>query len=326
MTDASTTLASPQPLAWSPPPSEERGRAIVLWATDGTAGSDGALRVADALARATGATLELLTVVQMETVLHRDAVNGGGETLLATRGVRRSVVEQQIARVLGQEPPYALSVIDGNPAYTISRVAIERRASMVVVGLGRHFIAHRLFGDETALQLARISRVPVMAVPANAVGAPRRAVVAIDFSDIATRAAHAAIETIDAGGTIDLVHVMPHVHEAAFTVEPEEPYQRLAEAQLAIVAAQLVVPDGVAVNCVVQRGRPAPALLDYATRVGADVICTGTHGRGFVARALTGSVTTKLLRGSTCTVLAMPRDPLPSCQPTCDRAATRPPD
>ncbi len=298
-----------------------RDSAVVLWATDGSPAADGALRVADARAQATGATLELITVVQADPILTTEGAYAGGDVLLAMREARRSVVEEQLERILGPKPGLTLTVADGNPAYTIARIAIERRASMAVVGLGRHFIAHRLFGDETALQLARIARVPVLAVPADAPAEIRRAVVCIDFSEISTRAAQAAIDIIADGGCVDLVHVMPHVHEAAFAVEPEEPHERWAEAQLKAVVAQLVVPEGMKVNEVMLRGRPAPELLDYASRVGAALIATGTHGRGFVARTLVGSVTAKLLRGSTCAVLTVPRDPLPSSATSAARTA-----
>ena len=137
---------------------------IVLMATDASERSDGALRVAAARAKALGATLELLTVLQAEPVLGTDSAYFGDAELLRRRTIRRTDVEEQIARVLGREMIVSLTVVDGNAAYTISRVAIERGASLIVVGLGRHLIAHRLFGDEVAAQLARVARVPVLAV------------------------------------------------------------------------------------------------------------------------------------------------------------------
>ena len=186
------------------------------------------------------------------------------------------------------------------------------RVALVVVGLGRHLVAQRLFSDETALQLARIARVPVLAVPEQTLVAPRRVVVAIDFSDISARAAQTAIEAVADNGEVSLVHVMPLVLEDAFTLDAQEPYERWSEAQLASLVSKLVVPAGVSVKCVTLRGRPAAEVLDYASKTGADLIATGTHGRGFVARTMLGSVTTQLLRGATCTLLAVPRDPLPA--------------
>jgi hypothetical protein len=103
---------------------------------------------------------------------------------------------------------------------------------------------------------------------------------------------------------------MPYLQPDSFTLEIEEPYERWVGEQLASLELQLVVPQGVNVTSTAIRGKPAPALLAYAAKVGADLIATGTHGRGFVARALLGSVTSQLLRASTCSLLTVPRNPL----------------
>ncbi|MDB4892509.1 MAG: putative universal stress protein [Gemmatimonadetes bacterium] len=306
--DSPYLVAQPQPV------DDTRRNAIVLMATDGTERSDGALRVAAARARATGATLELMTVIQSEPVIATENMYFGEVEGLRRWTMRRKEVEEQIARVLGPDVILSVTVLDGNAAFTISRVAIERRAALAVVGLGRHDMAHRIFSDETALQLARIARVPVLAVPASAALPPQHAVVAIDFSDIATRAAQTAIAAVADDGIVELVHVLPT--SQSLTLGAERSYEDWATQQLGGVAARLIVPEGVTVKLAVMRGSPASQLLDYAKRVGADVISTGTHGRGFVARAIVGSVTAQLMRGATCSLLTVPRDPLPALAPS----------
>ncbi len=303
------------------PDRRELRSAVILVATDGTERADGALRVALARAVATGATLEVVTVIQSEPILASEFMLFEENAVLTRRTARRRVVEEQLERVLGRDQVLSVTVLDGNPAFTISRVAIERRAALVVVGIGRHLVANRLFSDETALQLARIARVPVLAVPAEARTAPRHAVVAIDFSDIATRAAQSAIDAVADGGTVSLVHVMPFVQEDAFALAAQEPHEAWVTSQLALLSSKLAVPAGVTVNCVGLRGRPAAEVLAYAAKVDADVIATGTHGRGFVARAIVGSVTTQLLRSATCSLLAVPRDPLPAIPPSAHEAS-----
>jgi nucleotide-binding universal stress UspA family protein len=46
-----------------------------------------------------------------------------------------------------------------------------------------------------------------------------------------------------------------------------------------------------------------PTVLDVAREVGADLLATGTHGRGFVGRVLMGSVAEYLLRNATMPVI-----------------------
>jgi hypothetical protein len=68
----------------------------------------------------------------------------------------------------------------------------------------------------------------------------------------------------------------------------------------------LRVPPGIAVQRILLQGDPATELLAFAASVNADLIATGSHGHGFVARMLVGSVTTRILRCATCNVLAVP--------------------
>jgi Universal stress protein family/Family of unknown function (DUF5335) len=105
---------------------------------------------------------------------------------------------------------------------------------------------------------------------------------------------------------------MPYVQEDAFSVDGEEPYERWTLSQLESLVDRLAVPTGVTVKRSAIRGCAAQAVLEYAKAVGADLIATGTHGRGFVARAVLGSVASTLLRGAGCGVLSVPRDPLPA--------------
>ncbi|MEP7001031.1 MAG: universal stress protein [bacterium] len=294
----------------------QSGSAVILVATDGSERADGAIRVAVERAEATGATVEVLTVVQTEPILASEYVLFEEHAVLTRRSARRRVVEEQLERVLGRDQVVSITVLEGNPAFTISRIAVERRAALLVMGIGRHLVAHRLFSDETALQVARIARVPVLAVPAQAQAAPRRAVVAVDFSDLSARAAQAAVDAMGDGGEVHLVHVMPLVLEDPFTISAQEPHERWANVQLESLISKLAVPAGVSVKYGARRGRPAVEILDYAEKIGADLVATGTHGRGFVARTILGSVTTQLLRGATCSLLALPRDPLPAIAPS----------
>lgn len=316
----STSMISPFELLGTTAPAG----ATVLVATDGTVQSDGALRVAIARADEMGATLEVVAVATAEPLNTPEIPFAlWSEANLLRRKALREDVEAQLERVTGRPRAHSVVLLDGNPAFTIAGVAREQHAALVVVGLGRHHVTDRLFSDETALQLARIARVPVLAVPTTARAVPRHAVVAIDFSDLSLRAAQTAVDAVSDEGRVDLVHVMPYVSEDSFTLQAQEPYQSWAEGQLDALADKLTVPAGVNVTRVAVRGRPAPELLDYVGRVHADLVVTGTHGRGFVARTFLGSVTTKLMRAATCCVLTVPRNPLPSVTAHQDAAQAR---
>jgi len=56
----------------------------------------------------------------------------------------------------------------------------------------------------------------------------------------------------------------------------------------------------------VLHGDPASVLTGYAKKMRADLIAAGSHGHGFIARMMIGSVVTKLVRAAPCGVLVMP--------------------
>src|SRR6185503_15285003 len=69
---------------------------------------------------------------------------------------------------------------------------------------------------------------------------------------------------------------------------------------------QLRIPEGTSVQPVMLQGDPATELLAFATTVGADAIATGSNGHGFITRMVVGTVTTRIIRRATCSVLCVP--------------------
>lgn len=310
LAEPTDAVSSHRPEPRSSLPSDARAGSTVIVASDGRAASDGAIRFALAHFDAKAGVIEVLTVV----------ADGSGSAPVdsnlppgvedARHGAQREAVEAQVARLSGKPLVHRLTVRGGSPAFTISTVATERHATLVIVGLGQHDFAERLIGEETAVELARIARVPVLAVPEDAGGIVLHAVVAIDFSDIGARAAQAAIDAVADHGIVELVHVTPNIPEYPTSPEGQQPYKHWARGQLDALIARLVVTRGVTMTSAVICGRTAHALLEHIRVAGADLVAAGTHGRGFVVRAMLGSVTTDLLRGARCSVLMVPRDPL----------------
>ncbi|HPR62774.1 MAG TPA: universal stress protein [Thermoanaerobaculia bacterium] len=66
------------------------------------------------------------------------------------------------------------------------------------------------------------------------------------------------------------------------------------------------VPNGVTAECVVDYGYEVEGILKAAEKVDADLIIMSTHGVTGFRRWVSGSVTEKILRASTCPVLAIP--------------------
>ena len=68
-------------------------------------------------------------------------------------------------------------------------------------------------------------------------------------------------------------------------------------------AAESLRSDDRAVEGIVLRGRPATALVDEATRFGADLVMGGSRGHGTISRLLLGSVSAEVVDHAPCPVL-----------------------
>jgi nucleotide-binding universal stress UspA family protein len=277
----------------------------VIIATDGHDQSNSAMLVGRLLAPDNEALRVVTVLKRMPAVNPEVQLPLSPDMEASRRAEQKRAVKHQAGRVWGDEA-VDVELCEGDPATTIAQLARETNATMIVSGLGRHRVMDRLFGDETALRLIRVSNVPVLAVASGLTHAPNRVVVAVDFSETSLRAARLALDVASPNATVYLAHVGPRdsmLHEwngwgLSYKDDAGDALQKMRE--------QLHIPPGMVVQRVLLQGDPATELLAFATSVNADMIATGSHGHGFVARMLVGSVTTRILRCSTCSVLCVP--------------------
>jgi len=209
-----------------------------------------------------------------------------------------------------------------------SRYAEEHGDGLIVVGKGEHGRLGRWLGEDTALELVRVARVPVLAVAPGAAGLPRRAVVAVDFSDYSRDAAATVAGLLPHGAELHLVHATWEVAG----VEEREPdswfvtYRAGARKRLAELAEEIRSRCDLRVFSELVAGeRAARDLLRYARGIGADLIAAGSHGHGFFTRLTVGSVSSQLFREARCSVLVTPpRSESPELQNAAVAQAARP--
>ena len=276
--------------------------APVIIATDGRRQSDAAMVVGKMLAPAPNA-LKIVSVVRPLPIVPESGMVVNGELALSRRADAQREAIAQMTRTLEQLAP--LDVLEGDPATVVAGVAHRSAATMIVCGLGRHRVTDRIFGDETALRFIRVADVPVLAVAEALNRAPSRIVVACDFSETSLRAARTAIGLASTNAFLYLVHVAPRGMKA----DREgwgRTYREEATDALIAVHEQLRAPADMVVERVLVEGDPATEIISFASGVNADLIATGSHGHGFIARMLIGSVATRIVRASTCSVLTVP--------------------
>lgn len=281
----------------------------ILVATDGTPAALGALRLARDLERERGYAVEVVGVVEPVPVFDAGFMVALPELELyeSRQDALKYEIQGQIAGVTGSTSEWPVAVDAGPPGPRIVRRAEEVSARAIILGLGRHRPMDRVFGTETALQVIRVSHLPVLAVPEDQESIPTSAALGVDFSLFSEKAVEAAVFLMQEPWQAHLIHVMsgmeflPNMSEDWRRGYEEELEERLKELGKGLEARG----EG-SVDAHVLEGEPAHELLEFVEGRGIDLIVAGSHGHSFVGRLLMGSVSTRLIRGSHVPVLVVP--------------------
>ena len=280
----------------------------ILCPTALTAGSDGALRFALALARAYDAKL---------IAFHCKPANGNG--VLAQSEVKASLERSIFQRLEITE----LATIDwtrvvemcDDAGTAITNYASEHNVDLIVMRSRRRPHMAALLGS-TAESVCRSAPCSVLVTHSDErelVGNTtreinlKRVLVAHDFSDYSELALNSALTFARRyQSELHLLHVLP----PSSPNEPEIPWYPLTQESTYHKAArqlQQAVPAEAHLCCQVRQavseGQPYREILNYAESKDIDLICLGAHGAGFGMRALFGSNVDRVLRQAPCPVL-----------------------
>ncbi len=238
-------------------------------------------------------------------------------------------VDRESAYVDGLAERLAATGVEIRPALLRGRVAealsqhVEEQGVEVVVMSthGRGGIQRAWLGSTTD-DMVRQCHVPVLLVrPCAAThdldpSAERvfhRVLAALDGGEIAERA---LMDAVRLGTTSDASVVLLHVMSPSMAGSAPYLPNAIPQSNDELAAREAYYKgymEGVS-RCELLAGRevetrvvvdydPAPAILEVAEEVGADLLVVGTHGRGGLSRVLLGSVADKVIRGTTRAVL-----------------------
>ena len=223
------------------------------------------------------------------------------------RESRQERVRAHVDEIVERRRGWKVEVEHGDPAGAIARRARELDASLIVMGVGRHQPIDRIVGAETTLRVIRHASCPVFAAVGELTQRPAQVVVATDFSPPCALAIEAALPLLGEHATLHLVHVwQPSTSADPALFDFAQAYESGLPSRFARFVSALRLPAGVAVRTEVRQGKTVPQLLAFAESHHADLIVAGRHGLNPLARLFVGSVTTALVRGTTCSVLVTP--------------------
>lgn len=298
----------------------------ILVPLDGSQAAEAALPLASRLAGSSGARLVLVTVYEPPL-----PVRGGQGALVfdqrfdaENRAALRSYLDQVTGRVRqGGEPGLEVDgrLLDGSAAATIAEFAEHEGADLVVLTSHGHGGPSHLWMGGVTDALVRQLRVPILVVRADAASpaasragtagaAFRRVLVPLDGTPESEQALEAADAVAGRDGVLyTLLRVVTPRHPLLRGIGGRDDElvtaERRADAErrLALVEERLR-QRGFEVRSEVRvEAQVAPAILELAGRMEADLIAVTSHGRGRMGRLLLGSVADKVLRGAPMPVL-----------------------
>jgi nucleotide-binding universal stress UspA family protein len=133
----------------------------------------------------------------------------------------------------------------------------------------------------------------------------RNVVIAYDGSEGAEAALDVAAGLAAGGASLTLVRSVEAEGVAGIALPVDPDPERIAEARHSLEAAATRVDPEIGPSPWVTSGPAGEAIVSVAKEIGADVIVTGSRGRGRIARTLLGSVSSHLVNEGPCDVLVV---------------------
>jgi nucleotide-binding universal stress UspA family protein len=276
----------------------------ILFATDYAREANVALDYAVGIARQFSSTIKLTNVIDLSLTFPALDVLAGP----ALEGLRtRSQADmQQLAQDISGVS-VTTQVLEGfEPASLIIDEAASSHADLIVLGTTSKQGFKKFALGSTAEEIIRTAKCPILTVGPHVPKPPfgpisfRRILYATDFSSQAQKAATIAMSLGQKpGAKLYLCHVVSPKEDAA---HPACDNRLLASLQAMVADSGCKLPE---LECSVEHGEAADAILALANKVDADLIVLGARKASFWLSYVETGVTPALLARAHCPVLTV---------------------
>ena len=294
---------------------------LVIVAVDGGEPSNNAVRWAANTALKRGVPLQLASSYTMPQFLYAEGMVPPQELFddLQNECLNKIEAAREIAKEVAPDLEIGHTVAEGSPIDML--LGLSKDATMIVMGSrGLGGLSGMVLGSVSAAVVAHASCPVVVVREDNAVTEQTKygpVVVGVDGSDVSVKATEVAFEEAQARGA-ELIAVHTYlenqVHEpVAGAILGEAGWKRFEQErreklEKGLAPLEAKYPD-VKVTKVVTQDRPVRALVDHAKE--AQLLITGSHGRGGFKGMLLGSTSRALLQAAPCPMMVVRPERLP---------------
>jgi nucleotide-binding universal stress UspA family protein len=135
----------------------------------------------------------------------------------------------------------------------------------------------------------------------------KRILIAHDGSKSSEKALKKGLELAEKfGSAVTVLSVIPDVYLAELMeMDRTRIIKSLSDEAQKMMEEIKAMPGKVRLKTVIKRGEPAGEILKAAEKIRADMIVTGSHGRHGAQKFLLGSISSKIVDHSECSVLVV---------------------
>lgn len=294
---------------------------LVIVAVDGGEASNNAVRWAANTAQKRGVPLRLASSYTMPQFLYAEGMVPPQELFddLQNECLKTIETAREVAKEVAPDLEIGHTVAEGSPIDML--LDLSKDATMIVMGSrGLGGLSGMVLGSVSAAVVAHAACPVVVVREDNSVTEETKygpVVVGVDGSDVSVKATEVAFEEAKArGAELIAVHTYMEnqVHDpVAGAILGDEQWKQFEEERQAKLDEKLAplvekFPD-VKVTKVVTRDRPVRALVEQAAD--AQLLITGSHGRGGFKGMLLGSTSRALLQAAPCPMMVVRPERLP---------------
>jgi nucleotide-binding universal stress UspA family protein len=203
-----------------------------------------------------------------------------------------------------------LNLREGLAAPTITQVAEEVDADLIIVGAHPRPAVARFLVGSTAERVIRLAHRPVLVATEARRDHFKRILVAVDLSEQSRRVLETAVGVaVGCGAELKALYVQerltPMLLEAALIDVKETRHNARSELKKSL--SSLPLPSELLVSREEREGHAGREILHAADEWNADLVVMGSHGFGFFNRLLLGSISVYVLRHGHRATLVVPR-------------------
>ncbi|MHA2790053.1 universal stress protein [Corynebacterium sp. S7] len=288
---------------------------IVVVAVDGSDASNNAVRWAANTAMKRGIPLRLASSYTMPQFLYAEGMVPPQELFddLQRETLDKVEAAREIALEVAPDIKIGHTIAEGSPIDML--LEMSKDVTMIVMGSrGLGGLSGMVLGSVSAAVVSHAD-CPVVVVrednPVNETTKYGPVVVGVDGSEVSEKATEVAFQEADArGAELVAVHTWMDMQvqaSMAGLAAAQEQWEVVEQEQIAMLSERLAPLEkeypNVQVKKVISRDRPVRTLVEQSE--GAQLLITGSHGRGGFKGMLLGSTSRALLQSAPCPMMVV---------------------